>query len=42
MGVDVGQYCRQIEAHVCTVNHGHLMRIVGPAFETVQIGRAHV
>lgn len=35
MGVDVGQYCRQIEAHVCTVNDGHLMRIVGPAFETV-------
>lgn len=29
-------YCRQIEAYLCQKNGGHLVRIVGPAFETVR------
>jgi hypothetical protein len=29
------QYCREIEAHLCRKNDGHLIRIVGPAFEQV-------
>lgn len=33
--VDIGAYCRQVEAHLCRVNGGHLVRIVGPAFELV-------
>ena len=28
-------YCRQIEAYLCRKNDGHLIRIVGPSFETV-------
>jgi len=28
-------YCREIEAHLCRKNDGHLIRIVGPAFEQV-------
>jgi len=28
-------YCRQIEAYLCRKNDGHLVRIVGPAFEQV-------
>src|SRR5918993_5637438 len=28
-------YCRQIEAYLCRRNEGHLIRIVGPAFEQV-------
>lgn len=32
---DVGAFCRQVEAHLCRVNGGHLVRIVGPAFELV-------
>jgi hypothetical protein len=28
-------YCRAIEAHLCRKNDGHLVRIVGPAFELV-------
>jgi hypothetical protein len=28
-------YCRAIEAYVCRKNDGHLIRIVGPAFEMV-------
>ena len=28
-------YCRQIEAYLCRQNEGHLVRIVGPAFEQV-------
>jgi hypothetical protein len=31
----VEDYCRQIEAHLCRKNDGHLIRIVGPAFEQV-------
>lgn len=29
------QYCRAIEAYLCRKNDGHLIRIVGPAFEQV-------
>jgi len=32
---DVGDYCRQIEDHLTRVNGGHLVRVVGPAFELV-------
>src|SRR5919202_6002357 len=28
-------YCRQIESYLCRKNDGHLIRIVGPAFEQV-------
>jgi hypothetical protein len=28
-------YCRQVEAYLCRKNEGHLIRIVGPAFEQV-------
>jgi hypothetical protein len=28
-------YCRQVEAYLCRKNDGHLIRIVGPSFETV-------
>ncbi|HET9373199.1 MAG TPA: hypothetical protein VFO19_23210 [Vicinamibacterales bacterium] len=34
--VDVGEYCRQVEAHLTKVNGGHLVRIVGPGFELVR------
>lgn len=33
--MDPEQYCRDIEAHLCRKNDGHLIRIVGPAFERV-------
>jgi hypothetical protein len=29
-------YCREIEAYLCQKNGGHLVRIVGPAFEKVR------
>ena len=29
------EYCREIEAYLCRKNDGHLIRIVGPAFEQV-------
>jgi hypothetical protein len=32
---DAGEYCRQIETYLCQKNEGHLIRIVGPAFEQV-------
>jgi hypothetical protein len=32
---DLGSYCRQIESYLCRRNGGHLVRIVGPAFEKV-------
>src|SRR3954470_22317092 len=28
-------YCRQLESYLCRKNDGHLVRIVGPAFEQV-------
>jgi hypothetical protein len=34
--VDVGHYCRQVEDHLTKVNGGHLVRVVGPAFELVR------
>ena len=36
MTEDVGQYCRDIEAHLTRVNSGHLVRIVGPGFALVR------
>ncbi len=31
--MDAEEYCREVEAHLCRKNDGHLIRIVGPAFE---------
>jgi hypothetical protein len=33
--MDPADYCRQIETYLCGKNEGHLIRIVGPAFEMV-------
>jgi len=33
--VDADAYCREIEAHLCRRNAGHLVRVTGPAFEMV-------
>lgn len=33
---DAVDYCRQIETYLCRKNGGHLVRIVGPAFEKVR------
>src|SRR5689334_18759364 len=33
--IDASAYCREIEAYLCKKNEGHLIRIVGPAFEQV-------
>lgn len=30
------EYCREVEAYLCRKNDGHLIRIVGPAFEQVR------
>jgi len=35
VAVTTGEYCRAVEAHLCRVNGGHLVRIVGPSFERV-------
>ena len=32
---DPAAYCREIETYLCRKNEGHLVRIVGPAFEQV-------
>jgi hypothetical protein len=32
----VAEYCRQIESYLCQKNGGHLIRVVGPAFEEVR------
>jgi hypothetical protein len=32
----VAEYCRQIEGYLCQKNGGHLIRVVGPAFEEVR------
>src|SRR6186997_1833039 len=32
---DLGAYCRAIESHLCRRNEGHLVRVVGPAFDCV-------
>ena len=34
--INVGEYCRQVEDHLTRVNGGHLVRVVGPAFELVR------
>ena len=34
--LDLGQFCRAVETHLCQVNGGHLVRVVGPAFELVK------
>jgi hypothetical protein len=33
--MDPGSYCRDVESYLCRRNHGHLIRIVGPAFDLV-------
>lgn len=33
--MDPAEYCRDVEAYLCRKNEGHLVRIVGPAFEQV-------
>jgi len=33
--MDPSTYCRELEAYLCRKNGGHLVRIVGPAFEQV-------
>lgn len=33
---DIHEYCRAVEAHLCRRNEGHLIRVVGPAFELVK------
>ena len=35
MNEDWDTYCRSVEAYLCRKNDGHLIRIVGPAFEQV-------
>ena len=32
---EAGEYCRLVERYLCQKNEGHLVRIVGPAFERV-------
>jgi hypothetical protein len=32
----VADYCRRIESYLCQKNGGHLIRVVGPAFEEVR------
>jgi len=36
VAVDVHAYCREVEAYLCRRNDGHLIRVVGPAFELVK------
>lgn len=33
--MDPAEYCREVETYLCRKNEGHLIRIVGPTFETV-------
>ena len=35
MDLAVAEFCREIEAYLCRKNDGHLIRIVGPAFDQV-------
>lgn len=35
LSLDLSSYCREIETYLCRKNEGHLIRIVGPAFERV-------
>jgi hypothetical protein len=34
--MDVDEYCRELEAHLCRRNEGHLVRVAGPAFDKVR------
>ena len=34
--MDIDQYCRDVEAHLCRRNEGNLVRLVGPGFEMVR------
>lgn len=33
---DLHAYCREVEAYLCRRNEGHLIRVVGPAFDLVK------
>jgi len=33
---EIGAYCRQVEQHLTRINGGHLVRVVGPAFDLVR------
>jgi hypothetical protein len=33
---EVHAYCREVEAYLCRRNQGHLIRVVGPAFDLVK------
>jgi hypothetical protein len=33
--LQIADYCRAIESHLCQKNDGHLIRVVGPSFELV-------
>lgn len=33
--MDPAEYCRDVETYLCRKNEGHLIRVVGPAFEVV-------
>ena len=35
MDLEAAEFCREIEAYLCRKNDGHLVRIVGPAFDRV-------
>jgi hypothetical protein len=35
VSLEPAEYCREIETYLCRKNEGHLIRIVGPAFEQV-------
>jgi hypothetical protein len=34
-GLEISDYCRDIETYLCRKNDGHLIRVVGPSFELV-------
>ncbi len=33
--MQAAEYCRDVEAHLCRKNDGHLIRVVGPSFDLV-------
>ena len=33
--MDIAEFCREIEIHLCKKNDGHLIRVVGPSFDLV-------
>ena len=35
MDLEAAEFCREIEAYLCRKNDGHIIRIVGPAFDRV-------